>query len=146
MQSNSGIIAKYANGNLVLQIFVGIILGVVVAMVSKDLAMSFSILGTLFVGALKAIAPILVFVLVATAIATKEVGVQTGMKPIVILYLIGTFLAALIAVLASYFFPVELVLIEASQKALTPPDSVIDVLKTVLFNMVDNPVKCLTNR
>ncbi|TLP37560.1 serine/threonine transporter SstT [Arcobacter arenosus] len=143
MQSNSGIIAKYANGNLVLQIFVGIILGVVVAMVSKDLAMSFSILGTLFVGALKAIAPILVFVLVATAIATKEVGVQTGMKPIVILYLIGTFLAALIAVLASYFFPVELVLIEASQKALTPPDSVIDVLKTVLFNMVDNPVNAL---
>jgi serine/threonine transporter len=118
-------------------------LGVVVAMVSKDLAMSFSILGTLFVGALKAIAPILVFVLVATAIATKEVGVQTGMKPIVILYLIGTFLAALIAVLASYFFPVELVLIEASQKALTPPDSVIDVLKTVLFNMVDNPVNAL---
>ncbi|WP_421717028.1 serine/threonine transporter SstT [Arcobacter arenosus] len=143
MQSNSGIIAKYANGNLVLQIFVGIILGVVVAMVSKDLAMSFSILGTLFVGALKAIAPILVFVLVATAIATKEVGVQTGMKPIVILYLIGTFLAALIAVLASYFFPVELVLIEASQKTLTPPDSVIDVLKTVLFNMVDNPVNAL---
>ncbi len=143
MQSNNGIIAKYANGNLVLQILVGIILGVVVAMVSKDLAMSFSILGTLFVGALKAIAPVLVFVLVATAIATKEVGVQTGMKPIVVLYLIGTFLAALIAVLASYIFPVELVLIEASQKALNPPDSVIDVLKTVLFNMVDNPVNAL---
>ncbi len=143
MQSNNGIIAKYANGNLVLQIFVGIILGVVVAMISKDLAMSFSILGKLFVGALKAIAPILVFVLVATAIATKEVGVQTGMKPIVILYLIGTFLAALIAVLASYLFPVELVLIEGAQKALTPPDNVIEVLKTVLFNMVDNPVNAL---
>jgi len=143
MQSNNGIIAKYANGNLVLQIFVGIILGVVVAMISKDLAMSFSILGKLFVGALKAIAPVLVFVLVATAIATKEVGVQTGMKPIVILYLIGTFLAALIAVLASYLFPVKLVLIEGAQKALTPPDNVIEVLKTVLFNMVDNPVNAL---
>jgi len=143
MQSNNGIISKYANGNLVLQILIGIVLGVLVAMVSKELAMSFSILGTLFVGALKAIAPILVFVLVATAIATKEVGVQTGMKPIVILYLIGTFLAALIAVLASYLFPVELVLIEGAQKALTPPDSVIDVLKTVLFNMVDNPVNAL---
>ncbi len=143
MQSNNGIIAKYANGNLVLQIFVGIILGVVVAMVSKDLAMSFSILGTLFVGALKAIAPVLVFVLVATAIATKEVGVQTGMKPIVILYLIGTFLAALIAVIASFLFSVDLVLIDGAQKALNPPDSVIDVLKTVLFNMVDNPVNAL---
>lgn len=143
MKEGNSLIAKFANGNLVLQILVGIVLGVVVAMVSKDLAMSFSILGTLFVGALKAIAPILVFVLVATAIATKEVGVQTGMKPIVILYLIGTFLAALIAVLASFVFPVELVLIDAAQKSLTPPDSVIDVLKTVLFNMVDNPVNAL---
>lgn len=143
METREGIVAKFANGNLVLQILAGIVLGVVVAMISKDLAMSFSILGTLFVGALKAIAPILVFVLVATAIATKEVNAETEMKPIIVLYLIGTFLAALIAVLASFLFPVELVLIEGSQKALTPPDSVIDVLKTVLFNMVDNPVNAL---
>ncbi len=143
MKDNKGIVAKFANGNLVFQILVGIVLGVVVAMISKELAMSLSILGTLFVGALKAIAPILVFVLVATAIATKEVGVQTNMKPIVVLYLVGTFLAALIAVLASFLFPVELVLIDASQKVLTPPDSVIDVLKTVLYNMVDNPVNAL---
>ncbi len=143
MQEGSGLVSRYANGNLVLQILVGIVLGVVVAMISKELAMSFSILGTLFVGALKAIAPILVFVLVATAIATKEVGVQTEMKPIVVLYLIGTFLAALIAVAASFLFPVELVLIDATQKVLTPPDSVIEVLKTVLFNMVDNPVNAL---
>lgn len=143
MENQKGIVARFANGNLVLQILVGIVLGVVVAMISKDLAMSFSILGTLFVGALKAIAPILVFVLVATAIATKEVNAETEMKPIIVLYLIGTFLAALIAVLASFLFPVELVLIEGTQKALTPPDSVIDVLKTVLFNMVDNPVNAL---
>ncbi len=143
MKDGNSLVARYAKGNLVLQILVGIVLGVIVAMVSKDLAMSFSILGTLFVGALKAIAPILVFVLVATAIATKEVGVQTGMKPIISLYLVGTFLAALIAVMASFLFPVELVLIDATQKTLTPPDSVIDVLKTVLFNMVDNPVNAL---
>ena len=143
MEAKKGIVARFANGNLVLQILVGIVLGVVVAMISKELAMSFSILGTLFVGALKAIAPILVFVLVATAIATKEVNAETEMKPIIVLYLIGTFLAALIAVLASFLFPIELVLIEGTQKALTPPDSVIDVLKTVLFNMVDNPVNAL---
>ena len=143
MENRNGIVAKYADGNLVIQILVGIVLGVVVAMISKDLAMSFSVLGTLFVGALKAIAPILVFVLVATAIATKEVGVETKMKPIIILYLIGTFLAALIAVIVSFLFPVELVLINAADKVLTPPDSVIDVLKTVLFNMVDNPVNAL---
>ncbi len=143
MKNGNGIIARYANGNLVVQILIGIVLGVVVAMLSKELAMAFSILGTLFVGALKAIAPILVFVLVATAIATKEVGVKTGMKPIVIIYLIGTFLAALTAVIASFLFPVELVLIDAGQKILTPPDNVIDVLKTVLFNMVDNPINAL---
>lgn len=143
MQEGNGLVARYARGNLVLQILVGIVLGVIVATISKELAMSFSILGTLFVGALKAIAPILVFVLVATAIATKEVGVQTGMKPIVLLYLIGTFLAALIAVFASFLFPVELVLLEGTDKILTPPDSVVDVLKTVLFNMVDNPVNAL---
>jgi len=143
MKSKNSIISKYANGNLVIQIVIGIVLGVLVAMVSSELAMSLSILGTLFVGALKAIAPILVFVLVATAIATKEVGVETGMKPIVVLYLIGTFLAALVAVLASFLFPVELVLIDAADKVLSPPDSVIDVLKTVLFNMVDNPVNAL---
>ena len=143
MKNKNSIISKYANGNLVIQIVIGIVLGVLVAMVSSELAMSLSILGTLFVGALKAIAPILVFVLVATAIATKEVGVETGMKPIVVLYLIGTFLAALVAVLASFLFPVELVLIDAADKVLSPPDSVIDVLKTVLFNMVDNPVNAL---
>jgi len=143
MKNSNSVVAKYANGNLVVQILVGIVLGVVVASISKDLAMSFSILGTLFVGALKAIAPILVFVLVATAIATKEVGVETGMKPIVMLYLIGTFLAALVAVVASFLFPVELVLIDAADKVLTPPDSVVTVLKTVLFNMVDNPVNAL---
>ncbi len=143
MNEQNSLITRYKNGNLVLQILVGIVLGVVVAMISKDLASMVSILGTLFVGALKAIAPILVFVLVATAIATKEVNTQTNIKPIIVLYLVGTFLAALVAVLASFLFPVDLVLIEGTQKALTPPDSVVDVLKTVLFNMVDNPVNAL---
>lgn len=143
MQQNNSIVSRFANGNLVIQILIGIVLGVVVAMISKELAMSLSILGTLFIGALKAIAPILVFVLVATAIATKEVGVKTGMKSVVILYLIGTFLASLTAVIASFLFPVKIVLIENTQQALTPPDNVIEVLQTILFNMVDNPVNAL---
>lgn len=142
MKENS-LIYKYANGNLVLQIVMGIVLGVFVGFISKELAEAVSILGSLFVGALKAIAPILVFVLVSTAIATKEVGVQTKIKPIVILYLFGTFSAALVAVTASFLFPVELVLIDAANTNLTPPDSVITVLKGVLFNMVDNPIHAL---
>lgn len=142
MKENS-LIYKYANGNLVLQIIIGILLGVVVGFFSKELASTVSILGSLFVGALKAIAPILVFVLVSTAIATKEVGVQTQIKPIIVLYLIGTFLAALTAVLASFLFPTTLVLLDAANGSLTPPDSVVAVLKGVLFNMVDNPVNAL---
>ena len=142
MQKES-LVSRYASGNLVVQILIGIILGVIVATLSTELAEAVSILGVLFVGALKAIAPILVFVLVATAIATKEVGVQTNIKPIIQLYLIGTFLAALTAVIVSFMFPVDLVLMNAANINITPPDSVISVLKGVLFNMVDNPVNAL---
>lgn len=143
MNTSRGLAARIFEGNLVFQIIIGIVLGVVVASLSTELASMVAIFGSLFVGALKAIAPILVFVLVATAIATKEVDSSANMKPIIILYLIGTFLAALIAVLASFLFPVELVLIDAANSNLTPPDSVIGVLKGVLFNMVDNPVNAL---
>ena len=112
-------------------------------MLSKELAMSFSILGTLFIKALKAIAPVLVLVLVATAIMKKEVGVETGMKPILTLYFIGTFLSALVAVVVSFIFPTTLVLLEVSTEQLSHPGSIIEVLKTVLFNIVDNPVNAL---
>lgn len=142
MKENS-LLYKYANGNLVLQIIVGIVLGILVGFFSKELASTVSILGSLFVGALKAIAPILVFVLVSTAIATKQIGVETKIKPIITLYLIGTFLAALVAVLASFLFPTSLVLLDAANTNLAPPDSVITVLKGVLFNMVDNPINAL---
>ncbi|NQY54826.1 MAG: serine/threonine transporter SstT [Campylobacteraceae bacterium] len=143
MSKESTLVSKFFNGNLVLQISIGIILGVLVGSISKEAAEAVSILGSLFIGALKAIAPILVFVLVATAIATKEVGVQTNIKPIIQLYLIGTFLAALTAVTISFLFPVDLILIDAASANLNPPDSVIAVLKDVLFKMVDNPVNAL---
>ena len=143
MSKESTLISKFFNGNLVLQISIGIILGVLVGSISKEAAEAVSILGSLFIGALKAIAPILVFVLAATAIATKEVGVQTNIKPIIQLYLIGTFLAALTAVTISFLFPVDLILIDAASANLNPPDSVIAVLKDVLFKMVDNPVNAL---
>lgn len=143
MKNNSTLVSKFLNGNLIIQIIIGIVLGVVVALISKEAAMAVSILGTLFVGALKAIAPILVFTLVATAIATKEIGVKTNIKPIIKLYLIGTFLASLTAVVFSFLFPVNLVLMDAASASLTPPSSVIEVLKDVLFKMVDNPVNAL---
>ncbi len=134
---------RYTDGNLVFQIIIGIIAGVIVASIAPSLAPAISILGSLFVGALKAVAPILVFVLVATAIATKTVGNTTNVKPIIVLYLIGTFSASLVAVVSSFMFPVELVLPDAGVTSLTPPESVVEVLKGVLFKMVDNPVNAL---
>lgn len=143
MESKNGIIERYVNGNLVIQILVGIVLGIIVAMISKELAMSFSILGTLFIKALKAIAPILVFILVAAAIVKKEVGVKSNMRPIITLYFIGTFLAALVAVLASFLFPTKLVLLDVPTEQLTHPGNILDVLKTILFNIVDNPINAI---
>ena len=143
MESKNGIIERYVNGNLVIQILVGIVLGIIVAMISKDLAMSFSILGTLFIKALKAIAPILVFILVAAAIVKKEVGVKSNMRPIITLYFIGTFLAALVAVIASFLFPTKLVLLDVPTEQLTHPGNILDVLKTILFNIVDNPINAI---
>lgn len=145
MEARKSFWAMYMNGNLVLQIIVGIVLGVVLALFVPQISGFASILGSLFVGALKAIAPILVFVLVTAAIATKSVGAASNMKPIIVLYLLGTFSAALIAVSASFLFPIELVLPDASNSNLTPPDSVLMVLKGVLFNIVDNPINALSN-
>ena len=87
------LVARYKEGNLIVLILIGMVVGVCIALVSPTAAQAVSILGKLFVGALKAVAPVLVLVLVATAIATKPVGVQTNIKPIVQLYAIGTLLS-----------------------------------------------------
>ena len=137
------LVSRYKEGNLIVLILIGMMVGVVIALISPAAAMAVSILGTLFVGALKAVAPALVFVLVSTAIATKEVGTQTNIKPIVQLYILGTFLAALIAVIVSFAFPVSLVLANASSAGLTPPQNIVTVLKGVLVSMVDNPINAL---
>ncbi|GAM62981.1 sodium/dicarboxylate symporter [Vibrio ishigakensis] len=83
-----------AKGNLVMQILAGILAGGVLATVAPDAAVKVGLLGGLFVGALKAVAPILVFILVAASIANQKKNQHTYMRPIVVLYLIGTFLAA----------------------------------------------------
>ena len=137
------LVARYKDGNLVVLILIGMVLGIVVALISSKAALAVSLLGTLFVGALKAVAPVLVFVLVSTAIATKEVGAKTNIKPILGLYALGTFLSALIAVIVSFAFPVQLVLIDASQANLTPPQSIVTVIKGILISMVDNPINAL---
>ncbi|MEZ9820405.1 serine/threonine transporter SstT [Shewanella sp. 10N.286.45.A1] len=142
MNQKTSLFAKMASGSLVLQILVGIIAGVVLATVSKTGAENVAFLGELFVGALKAIAPILVFILVAASIANQKKNAKTNMRPIVLLYLFGTFCAALTAVLMSFAFPTTLVLVTGAQGA-TPPEGIAEVLNTLMFKVVDNPVNAL---
>ncbi|MCK3656914.1 serine/threonine transporter SstT [Pasteurellaceae bacterium Macca] len=136
--------SKILGGNLVLRIATGLVLGVVLALISKEWATSVGVLGQFFVKSLRAIAPILVFILVIASIANKEVGSDSRLKPILVLYLLGTFSASLIAVILSFIFPTTLELV-VSPDGLAPPQGVGEVLKTVIFNVVDNPLSAITN-
>ncbi|CUU69460.1 serine/threonine transporter SstT [Campylobacter hyointestinalis] len=145
-----GITKRYMDGNLILQIIIGIVLGAVLGFIANSgnqmalsIANSMSILGSLFVGALKSVAPILVFILVSSSIIVKEFGNANGLKKIIMLYLIGTFLASLSAVIASFLFPTTLVL-QTNNAELLAPQSIIVVLKDLVFKMVDNPVHALS--
>ena len=136
--------SKILGGNLVLRIAVGLVLGLILALTFPDTATSVGVLGQFFVKSLRAIAPILVFTLVLSAIANKEVGSDSRLKPVLVLYLVGTFLAAVTAVVLSYLFPTTLELV-TSPDGLAPPQGVGEVLKTVIFNLVDNPLGAITN-
>lgn len=142
--SNQTLSEKILGGNLVLRIAIGLVLGVILALANPTLAADFGVLGQFFVKSLRAIAPILVFSLVLSAIANKEVGSDSRLKPILFLYLLGTFTAALTAVVLSYLFPTTLELV-TSPDGLAPPEGVGQVLKTVIFNLVDNPLGAITN-
>ncbi|MFM4964360.1 serine/threonine transporter SstT [Aeromonas bivalvium] len=128
--------------SLVSQILVGLIAGILLALFAPEWAKSAGLLGGLFVGALKAVAPILVFVLVIAAITGHKQGQKTNIRPLLGLYLFGTFAAALVAVLASFLFPSSLHLV-ANTADITPPGGITEVLQTLLFNLVSNPVKAL---
>ena len=130
--------------SLVKRIIAGLIIGIILGVTIPDVAQPITIFGALFVGALKAIAPMLVFFLVASAISQHKKGQQTNMKSVIVLYLLGTFSAALVAVVASFIFPVTLTL-GAGAEDVTAPGGVVEVLKALLLNVVDNPVKALYN-
>ncbi|MGI1660205.1 MAG: serine/threonine transporter SstT [Desulfitobacterium sp.] len=138
------LIRKWNEISLVKRILVGLIIGIILALTIPDAAAPVSILGNLFVGALKAVAPILVFFLVMGAIAGHKSGQQTNMKSILVLYLLGTFLASVVGVVASFMFPVNITL-AAGAEAVSSPGGIAEVLLALLMNIVDNPVKALMN-
>lgn len=148
--ASSRFISLFFHGSLVKRIVVGLIFGVIAALISPDLEPVFGfnlaekvgLLGALFVKGLRAVAPILIFVLVIAAIANKKVGSKSNMKDIVVLYVIGTFGASVIAVLASFLFPMYIPLSTAAD-SLSPPGSVTEVFAVVISNIFANPIEAI---
>ncbi len=131
-------------GSLVKQIVIGLILGIIVALAAPSVAVYCGFLGTLFVSALKAVAPVLVLVLVAAAITNQQIDSRTQMRPILVLYLVGTFAAASTAVFASFLWPVHIELVKAAE-GVSAPGGIVEVLRNLLVSVVDNPVAALMN-
>lgn len=127
---------------LIPQIAIGIVCGILLATVYPDAARAVSLLGEVFISALKAVAPVLVFILVAAAIAGHRQGQPTHIRSVLVLYLIGTLVAALVAVIASFAFPTTLAL-DAPEVSGNPPGGILEILKNLLLNAVANPVSAL---
>jgi len=139
MSSENSSALLFSKQNLVLKIIIGIVFG---ALIVPELGKSASILGKLFVSALQALAPILIFLLVIASLATHREGQESHMRPILLLYFIGTLAAATTAVMVSFLFPTTLTLVGAEIVS-SAPQGIGEVLNTLLFKVVENPVKAL---
>ena len=137
------IIKKWNQISLVKRIICGLIIGIILGLGFPRLTV-LSLLGDLFVGALRAIAPLLVLFLVMGALASQKEGKQSNMKRVIFLYLLGTFLAGCVAVAASFIFPITITLSESASDA-AAPSGIGEVLNSLLMSVVSNPVDALAN-
>lgn len=136
------LLQKWNSVSLILRIAVGLVIGAVLGVVVPQ-ATAISILGNVFVGALKAVAPILVFVLIISALANANQHIGSQFRTVISLYMLTTLLASLVAVIASYTFPITLKLTEAvSNEA---PSGIWEVLSSLITNMVQNPLTSIIN-
>ena len=133
--------AKYNSTSLILRIFIGLVIGVILAIVLPGWTW-LGEPGNLFVGALKAVAPVLVFVLVSSALAQNGQGLDKRFGTVIGLYMLTTFLAAVLAVCMSFLFPQTIVLADAAASD-TIPQGLGDVIHTLLMNIVANPVDAI---
>ncbi|WLP94597.1 serine/threonine transporter SstT [Psychrobacter sp. M13] len=139
------LVAMYKRIGLVPLIIIGLIVGTLVGWLAPNVGIALGLLGTLFVGALKAVAPVLVFILVMAAICQHRSDGEVYVKPVLIMYIFGTFLAALTAVGASFLFPTSLVLVSADAVTQIPPADLKEVLGNLLLSLVANPVNAVAN-
>lgn len=135
-------VQKYTETNLILRIAVGIVVGALLGFFLPKWS-GVGIFGDVFVSALKAVAPILVFVLVISSLANAGDGIGKQFRTVILLYMLSTFLAAFVAVIASKLFPITLTLSQAAQTETAAPSGIGEVLQSLLLNMVDNPVKSI---
>ncbi|MGY3780499.1 serine/threonine transporter SstT [Streptococcus gallolyticus] len=137
-------ISVWNRTSLIKRIIIGVILGLILGIAFPKLS-GIGILGDLFVGGLKAVAPLLVFVLVANALSQHEKGQKTNMSTVVGLYLVGTLAAAIVAILVNYIFPLKLTLDNVAESDLSAPEGVAEVFKDLLLKVVDNPVNAIAS-
>lgn len=136
-------IKKWNGLSLILRIAIGLVIGAILGVAAPSFTVV-SLFGTIFVGALKAVAPVLVFILVISAICNAKGGVGKQFRLVIFLYMLTTFIAAAVAVIASFAFPVTLTLADAVTDT-APPSGIGEVMKTLLSNIVANPVGSLVN-
>lgn len=132
--------SAYVKFPLVLKILIGLVIGATLGLLVPDVE-AISVLGTLFMGALKAIAPILVFVLIISSLSSAGAGLGSRFSKVIMLYMLSTFLAAAFAVVFSFIFKVQIPLGEIHQG--TAPGDLGEVIKRLLLNLVENPVSAL---
>ena len=141
----SGFFIKLVNGvPFILQIIAGMIIGIVLALLIPEKQVYISMFGDLFVSGLKAIAPLLVFVLVSTSIARHEANTDAKLKPILILYVIAMCLSSAVALIMAFTFPSTFSMLAAEAQAEAPQD-VSTVLVGCIKKAVDNPIGALIN-
>ncbi|PNV67770.1 serine/threonine transporter SstT [Enteroscipio rubneri] len=128
--------------SLIKRIVIGLVIGGALGLFAPAGIEFVELLGTLFVSALKAVAPILVFFLVISALANAKAA--GSMKTVVLLYIVSTLIAALVAVIGSFLFPMTITLVEPAVEQ-SSPTGVADVLTTLVMNIVSNPVDALIN-
>ena len=134
------IIKKWTESSLILKIIIGLVIGAVLGVLVPGWKI-IGFPGELFVSALKAIAPILVFFLVASAISKARSGIGSKYKTVIIFYIFSTFLSAMVAVIGSYLFPVSIHLASASTQ--TAPTALENVISDMILNIFANPIHSL---
>lgn len=144
MKTLKAIIGAWQQTNLMLRIFVGIVAGSVLALTVPGIS-AISLLGDLFVGALKAMAPVLVAVLVTSSVATARAGLGSRFRTVITLYMLTTLMAAVVAVVASFLFPVGIALADVQGASGSAPGALGDVFRNIVGSVMSNPVTAIAN-